>query len=288
MGPSRGIIDDAPLELQGNSRRPITKGILISMQRLLVGLVLVLFVAVAALGVAVYKLGDSAPSSRPPPPARTAAVIPEHDPAVAAREAEFERRITLLQEELAAVKRELRSRPTVPAATPPVESGGGGVGEGGFVSAPGVRPRDPEGQLVVTEEDAEFFAKVQEKVLRQQRIDGQTRSAMARVDRMITRGEIAPLAADRKLEVERVLGKYVGAGDDLTQRLLRTPDDEAKGLTSEQRRDELSQARTQLLAAAQQELEPLLGADDAKRIAEESLQRPWGLGRQGRRFEDQR
>ena len=258
------------------------------MQRLLVGLVLVLFVAVAAMGIAVYKLGDNAAPSRLPPPARTAAVIPEHDPALAAREAEFERRITLLQDELAAVKRELRARPAPSTASPPVEAGGGGAGEGGFVSQPGVRPRDLEGNLILTEEDVEFFAKVQEKVLREQRVDGQTRSAMARVDRMVTRGEIAPLAADRKLEIERVLRKYIAAGDDLTQRLLRTPDEEVKGLTSEQRRDELSQARTQLLAVAQQDLEPLLGADDAKRVAEESLQRPWGLGRQGRRFEDQR
>lgn len=258
------------------------------MQRLLVGLVLVLLVAVATLGIAVYKLGDNAATAARQPPA-TRPALPPHDPAAAAREAEFERRITLLQDELTAVKRELRSRREIPAASPlPSGSGGGGMGEGGLVAAPGVRPRDANGHLVVTEEDAEFFAKVQERVLRQQRIDSQARSAMLRVDRMAQRGEIQPLAEDRRREVELVLRKFISAGDDLSARLLRSPDEEVRGLTSEQRRDELTQARSQLLAAAQQDLEPMLGVDDARKIAEESLQRPWGLGRQGRRFEDQR
>lgn len=129
---------------------------------------------------------------------------------------------------------------------------------------------------------------MQEKVLRSQRIDSQAKSAMLRVDRMAQRGEIALLAADRRAEVEAVLRRVISQGDDLTQKLLRSPTEEVAGLTGEQRRDELAQARTQLLAAAQSELEPIVGGDDAKKIAEESLQRPWGLGRQPRRFEDQR
>jgi hypothetical protein len=253
------------------------------MQRLLVGLVLVLLVAVAALGIAVYNLDD-------PRPARETAATrstPVPDPAAAAREAELERTLQLLKDELASVKRQLSERPAAIKVSPvPVTSGGGGTGEGGFVSAPGVRPRDAEGQLVITEEDAEFFQKVQEKVLRQQRVDSQTKSAMLRVDRMAGRGEIQPLAADRRAEIEKVLRRYVMAGDDVTARLLRSPED--GGLTAEQRRDELTQARSQLLAGAQTDLEPILGVDDAKKVAEESLQRPWGLGRPGRRFENDR
>jgi hypothetical protein len=255
------------------------------MQRLLTVLVLVLFVAVAALGIAVYKLDDGPRTSREAAAPRTVTTVP--DPVAAAREAELERKIKFFEEEIAALKRELRSRPAVPSPVP-MEAGGGGLGEGGVVGVPGVRTRDANGQLVITEEDTEFFTRVQEKVLRQQRIDSQIRGAMLRVDRMIGRGEIQPLATDRKQEVERILRKVIGQGDDLSSRLLRSPDADTGGLTSEQRRDELTQQRTQLLASAQQELEPILGVDDAKKIAEESLQRPWGLGRSGRRFEDQR
>jgi len=253
------------------------------MQRLLVGLVLVLLVAVAALGIAVYNLDDPRPA-RDTTPTRSA---PVPDPAVAAREAELERKLQLLQDELTSVKRQLSERPAAPKYSPiPSDSGGGGTGEGGLVAAPGVRARDADGQLIITEEDAEFFQKVQEKVLRQQRVDSQTKSAMLRVDRMAGRGEIQPLAADRRAEVEKVLRKYVTAGDEVTARLLRSSDD--GGLTAEQRRDELTQTRGQLLASAQTDLEPILGVDDAKKVAEESLQRPWGLGRPGRRFENDR
>jgi len=255
------------------------------MQRLLVGLVLVLLVAVAALGIAVYNLEDPRPT-RETTPTRSA---PVPDPAAAAREADLERKLQLLQDELASVKRQLAERPAAPKASPtPTGSGGGGTGEGGLVAAPGVRPRDADGQLIVTEEDAEYFAKVQEKVLRQQRVDSQTKSAMVRVDRMAGRGEIQPLASDRRAEIEKVLRKYVMAGDDLTARLLRSSDESVSGMTSEQRRDELTQARSQLLAGAQTDLEPILGVDDAKKVAEESLQRPWGLGRPTRRFENDR
>ncbi len=255
------------------------------MQRLLVGLVLVLLLAVAGLGIAVYNLDDPRPT-RETAAARSA---PAPDPAAAAREVDLERKVQRLQDELASVKRQLLDRPAAPKTSPtPSESGGGGTGEGGLVAAPGVRPRDADGQLIITEEDAEFFQRVQEKVLRQQRVDSQTKSAMLRVDRMAGRGEIAPLAADRRAEIERVLRKYVTLGDDLTARLLRSPDESVSGMTTEQRRDELSQARTQLLAGAQTDLEPILGIDDAKKVAEESLQRPWGLGRQGRRFENDR
>lgn len=259
------------------------------MQRLLTVLVLVLLVAVAALGVAVYELKDAGPSaSRQPPVARPSA-LPELDSAAEARAAEQDRKIRELLDKVASLDRQIRSRPVT--SETPSGAGGGGVGEGGppaIVAAPGVRPRDATGNLVITAEDVEFFSKVQEHVLRQQRIDNQVRGVMLRVDRMAGRGEILPLAADRRADVERVLRKYVAAGDDLTARYLRSPDEEVSQLSSEQRREELTQARTELVAAAQGELDPVLGPDDAKKIADEALQRPWGLGRTGRRFESER
>jgi hypothetical protein len=262
------------------------------MQRLLTALVLVLVVAVSALGVAVYKLGDASDASaRQPLPTRPA-VVREPSPADEARIAEQDRKIRQLLDEVASLRRELRSRPEPEGASSgSPASGGGGAVEGGpapVVAAPGVRPRDGDGNLIITEEDVEHFAKVQEHVLRQQRIDNQTRGVMLRVDRMASRGEILPLAPDRRREIERVLRKYVAAGDDLTARYLRSPDDEVRDLTSEQRRDELTRARGALVTEAQRELDPILGPDDAHKIADEALQRPWGLGRTSRRFESER
>lgn len=259
------------------------------MQRLLTALVLVLVIAVAALGIAVYKLGDrDATAARQPITSRTSQ-RPDLDPVAEARAAEQDRKIRELLDKVAYLERQVRSRPE-PSATPS-NAGGGGTGEGGptpIVSAPGVRPRDPDGNLIITEEDVEFFSKVQEHVLREQRIDNQTRGVMLRVDRMAGRGEILALAPDRRNEIERVLRKYVAAGDDLTARYLRSPDEEVRDLTGEQRREELTRARTQLVVEAQKELDPVLGPDDAKKIADEALQRPWGLGRTGRRFENER
>ncbi len=259
------------------------------MQRLLTALVLVLLVAVAALGIAVYELKDASTTATRQPPVARQPALPELDSAADARAAEQDRKIRELLDKVASLERQVRSRP----ATSDTSSGtgGGGVGEGGppaIVAAPGVRPRDADGNLILTEEDVELFSKVQEHVLRQQRIDNQVRGVMLRVDRMAGRGEILPLVADRRRDVERVLRKYVAAGDDLTARYLRSPDEEISQLSSEQRRTELTEARTQLVAEAQRELDPVLGPDDARKIADEALQRPWGLGRSGRRFESDR
>jgi len=257
------------------------------MQRLLTGLVLVLFIAVAVLAIAVYKMdGNGTGPARQPPAARPAVQLV--DPS-ASRDNEQDKRIMTLMEEIASLKRELQSRPAVPVASPPSDvAGGGGPGEGGpppLAPSPGVRQRDLNGELVITEEDVELFQKVQEHVLRQQAVDNQTRSVMLRVDRMGGRGDIVPLTGDHRREVEAVLRKYVASGHDLTGRYLRSPDPDIEELDTEQRRERLMQGRTELVAQARRELEPMVGVEDAQKIAEEALQRPWGLGRNGRRFE---
>jgi hypothetical protein len=246
------------------------------MQRLLVWLVLVLFVAVGGLVIAVIdarrEIGYAA--SRQATPARPAA--PEPDPAAAEREAARQRELQRLRDEVAGLRRELRERPVAPSPAP----GGGGAGEGGDAPVyvqPGTRPRDANGELLVTDEDVAYFLKVQERADRQRRVDGMVRGVMLRIDRIAARGEIQPLPDDRRREVETVLRKYVLAGDELSGRYLRSPDEETRGLTAEQRRAELGAQRSQLVAAAQKELEPILGVADAAKIAEESLQRPWGL-----------
>jgi hypothetical protein len=150
-----------------------------------------------------------------------------------------------------------------------------------------VRPRDATGEFLITEEDVAYYAKVQERVTRKQSIDGQVRGIMMRLDRFAERGEIQPLAPERRQDVERVLRRYVEAGHDLNVRFAR-PSEEARELTNEQRREEITSQRTQLVAAAQADLEPILGAADAAKVAEESLQRTWGLRGPGRRFEERR
>jgi hypothetical protein len=84
--------------------------------------------------------------------------------------------------------------------------------------------------------------------------------------------------------VEQVLRKYVIAQDDLSQRVIRAPNDDMRDLTPEQRRDELNSGRSELATAAQAELAPIVGVAEAEAITEEALQRPWGLLRGSRSF----
>ena len=78
------------------------------MQRLLTVLVLVLLVAVAVLGITVAKLPDAAALRPQPAPVRPSL---DREIATSGREAELERKITLLQEQVAALTKELRERP---------------------------------------------------------------------------------------------------------------------------------------------------------------------------------
>jgi len=256
---------------------------------MLVFLVLGLFLAVAILAISVWNLRDSAnsSSSRVTVPART---VPVRDPVAEAREAELERRIGQLQDEVATLRRELRSRPDPAASASPGNGGGPGDGEpGGWNDYPpidpsGRYPRDANGDFLVTPEDVAYFTEVQQRVERRRRVEGMIRGVMLRVDRLEKRGEIRPLPDDRRREVEDVIRKYVAKGDDLLTRYVRSPDEELRSLSPEQRRDELATARSDIVAAAQSALEPILGVEDAAKVAEESLQRPWGLRGASRRL----
>jgi len=145
-------------------------------------------------------------------------------------------------------------------------------------------PRDASGAFIITDEDVAFFAEVERHVERQKRIDGMTWGVMLRIDRLADRGKIGPLAADRRREVEAVMRKWVARGDDLLTRYVRSPGEELRSLSPEQRRDELATARSDIVAAAQSAMEPILGVEDAAKVVEESLQRPWGLRGESQRL----
>jgi hypothetical protein len=255
------------------------------MQRMLTGLVLLLLIAVLVLALYVSSLSDrvDAATARQSTASRPVASYP--DPEAAAREAERDRRLSQIQSELATLRREVKERPQTTVLPPPDDGEGGGAGEGGnepVYTPPGQRPRDANGEFVITEEELAYFNELQQRAAREQRIDGTIRGVMIRIDRLVSRGAIQALPDDRRREIEKVLRKYVTAQDDLSQRVIRSPVDEMRDLTPEQRRDELTTGRTQLAAAAQAELEPIVGVGEAQAITEEALQRPWGLMRGSR------
>jgi hypothetical protein len=138
------------------------------------------------------------------------------------------------------------------------------------------RPRDANGDVIVTDEDVEFFLKVHERVLRQRRIDSSARGAMLQVDLMEEQKEINRLPDNRRKSVAVILWKYAAIAYDLDECYLRAPDERVSNLPREQRWEELADARAQLVSDGQRELDAVVGADDARKISRE-LHRAWGL-----------
>ncbi len=262
------------------------------MQKMLTWLVVGLTLAVGVLGVLTFKLyTDSAPSdvrlapaSAPP---RGGALAQGVDPA---RIEQLERRLAALQAENEAQKRRLtilaksaEAGGLRPPDAPPVD---GGVGDGPRDPQPpagGWNPeRGPDGAFAITEKEEEYFLALKERVEHRQRIDGQTRSVMTRIERLASRGEIGALPQPTRERVETIVRGFVRAGEDLLVRYVRSPAPEIAALGAEQRRDAMMRERDDLVARAKAALEPVVGAADAAKMAEESLQNPWGLrGRDG-------
>jgi len=262
----------------------------IPMQRMLVALVLVLVAAVCGLGAWVFELSAEVDGAT-----RRAATDPAPNRGVSVAEAAESTRVQALENELAKLRGDVRGlRIQLENAERVAEAarraaGSNGGAEGGEPPAYGTLPeggdpfadpeRDASGEFVITDEAEAYFLAVQERVQRRRRIDGMVRNVMRRVERLATRGEIAALPADRMAEVEKTIRKYVLAGDDLVTSYVREPDATKQALTAEQRRDQLAAERTQLVEQAQRDLVPLVGEVDAVKVAEESLQNPWGLRR---------
>ena len=246
------------------------------MQRMLVGLVVFLTVAVGALGIAFLNLHSKVNEQ----PSRSAAAgargVVEKD-ADAARISTLEMRLANLRSEVE------RLRKRKPASPPRIESPNAAASPGaeqpaGLEPENAPRQRDAEGNFVISEEDEVYFVAVQKRVQYKQRIDGQTRNAMRRVDRLATRGEIGALAEQTRSDVGRIIRRFVVAADDTLGRYVRNPSEEIRSLSREQRTQKFRADREELVAQAQTALEPVLGVEDAGQVAQIAVtfNKKWG------------
>jgi len=258
------------------------------MQKMLTWLVVGLTLAVGVLGVFTFKLymdgGSSGVRLAPAtPPPRTALAAESPD---AARIEALERRLAALQLEYDAQKRRLTilANAAEAAAGLPREPGAAPLGNGADgppdppAFAGGLSPRrGPDGSFEITREEEDYYLALKERVEIRTRIDTQTKSVMNRIERLAGRGEIGALPPPTRDRVEGIVRGFVAAGDDLVVRYLRAPSAEIAALSPEQRRDAMMRDRDELVQRAKIALEPVVGAADAAKVAEESLQNPWGL-----------
>lgn len=252
------------------------------MQRMLVGLVVFLTAAVGVLGITTYNLSEEVGSLRQRSSAGSGRRVVTETPD-AERIAKLERDSSRLLQEVERLRRKVASRPLV--VPPPRDEDGSSAGS---EAAPARvvdteslltgarRDRDAEGKFVLTDEDEELFLALEKRAQRRRRIESTARNIMRRVERLGQKGDIQPIAAQDKDKVEGVLRRYVEAGDDLITRYLREPTGDIQALSINDRRQQLSADRDQLVEQAAQELSPLLGSADAQLVAETSLQSPWG------------
>jgi len=271
------------------------------MQRMLVGLVLLLTGAVAVLGAMVYRLQDdvAAVSARRGAGASSARAAVRPDGA-AARVESLDERLEGVVSELAALRAEssrlareqrrledaVRKHRRLSAG----DADGSGSGPGsarpsdGNVLASADRARDGDGGFVITEEDEEFFVALQKRVDRRRRIDGMSKNLMRRVRMLEQNAEIDPLDEIAREGVANVLAQYVQASDDLVSRFVRNPDEEHKKLTAEERREAMARERGRLVDAASVELERLLGSMQAEKVIERTIARTYRFRRTSPRF----
>ena len=253
------------------------------MQRMLTGLVVVLAAFVGILGIAVLNLWSdiSALQSRRGSEGSGSRGLVVQEGPDSIRVKELEGRVTTLQREIGHLRNSVRAARNDAAAAVARRDDDDrddrldGPSSDIVLTAPD-RQKDGAGKFLISEEDEDFFIAIQDRVQRRRRIDGMTRNVMRRVDRLASRGEIQALPDDRREVVEKTIRKYVVAGDDLVTTYVRDPVERIRGMTSEERRDMLANERSDLVAAAQQDLVPLLGEIDAAKVAEQSLQSPWG------------
>ena len=91
---------------------------------------------------------------------------------------------------------------------------------------------------------------------------------MRRVDRLATRGEIGALTEQTRSDVGRIIRRFVVAADDTLGRYVRNPSEEIRSLSREQRTQKFRADREELVAQAQTALDPLLGVEDAAKVAQ--------------------
>ena len=256
------------------------------MQRMLVGLIVVLTAAVGALAVATINLyldDTGAEPRRQAAPSRTPGEVAV-DP----------RRLSVLEERLASLRDEnegfrtrqkelerlvARLREAPPPQGGSTDGSGGGPAPSGWNTYPPgeERPRAADGGFVITEEDEAYFEEVQRRIQERRRVDNLARGAMARIERLARTGEIAAVPEESRDKVEGIVKKYVQASDSIVRQYFRNTDDEVRKLTSDQKRELVQDKREVLRADLQRDLEPVLGAADASRAAESVLASSFGL-----------
>ena len=139
------------------------------------------------------------------------------------------------------------------------------------------RPRDADGNFIVSEEDMEHFRAVQTKIDRLRRINGQTTNYGRRIDSLAERGDVATIDPENKKSIEDILRTFVTKNDDLVTRYVRKPGPAVKELSNDERREQLRLAREKYGAEAQKAIAALIGDTDAKTIGERVFTNPWGL-----------
>ena len=82
-------------------------------------------------------------------------------------------------------------------------------------------------------------------------------------------------------QMHLILRNFVKLNDDLVTTYVRSPTDEVRALSSEERREQLRTERENFGAEALRALEPILGEADAAKVAERVFTNPWGLRQRG-------
>lgn len=235
-------------------------------------LLLLLTAAVAGLGLYAWHLGgriDERGGSR------TAAARSEsrEEGYAGERMQRLEREIDRLQSELDRVGREPAGGreaggAEVPAQAPAAEP-----------KEPFVPEKDAAGDWIITPEAEEYFIALQQRADRRRRVDAMARASMRRIDALVSKNEIAALREETRTQIDAVVRRYAAATDDVYQKYFRDPQEEPAGMTGEERREAIRRDRDALFAQALRDLEPIVGGNDAKRIAESSFQIGGGRAR---------
>jgi hypothetical protein len=266
------------------------------MQRMIVGLVLILTLAVSVLAVVSFGLNQRLDARLPRHSAEESARRASSTSPLADRLTLLEGQLDELREEVVWLRREqevLRnarlsaariSRGEGDAAPSPGPERPPAAGPGEEVPGFGAdAQRGPDGDFQITAEEEAYFMAIQRRVERRRRIDGLTRSLLRRVDRMVTNGEIGELRAETRRDVERAIRDYVSAGEDIVARYVRQPSEEVAQLSSDEKREAMRIEREAVITSARQALANVLGPQDASAVSEKTFQNPWGSRLKNRR-----
>ncbi|MDH3592017.1 MAG: hypothetical protein OER88_09070 [Planctomycetota bacterium] len=253
------------------------------MQRLLVGLILVLTAAVAGLWISYSDLRDDLDARINRRSSGTAREAPGKDGASLAQVKKLETRVANMMAQMDQMRAETdRMKRRKPVRVERASASGNG--DATATPDPNLDTRinrDGEGGFVISEEDEEYFMAIQKRVERRRRLDGMTRNLMRRVDRLVRNNEIPTIQDADRPKVENAIRTYVEANDDIVTRFVREPPEDIKSLTPEQRREQLNSERDKIAVETQQALAGVVGADAAALITERTVTRSSSVRRGG-------